>query len=71
MGVTEYTVHIVFIRGIDMKVGDQVIVKTSQAFIGKVGVVSEITNQGRVVVRYGEHVGFYTIGKDEFEVVPL
>ncbi len=53
-----------------MKNGDKVIVKTSQAFPGEVGVVTEITNQGRVVVTYGYlMVGFYTLGKDVFEIV--
>jgi hypothetical protein len=52
-----------------MKIGDQVLVKTSQAFPDEVGKVKEITNQGRVMVQFGAHVGFYTIGKDVFEIL--
>jgi hypothetical protein len=53
-----------------MKPKDHVKVLTSIAMPDTVGVVREITNQGRVVVEFSNNrVGFYTLGSDEFEIV--
>lgn len=53
-----------------MKTGDTVKVLTSIAFPNVSGKVEEMTNQGRVVVRFPDNqCGFYTLGKDEFEII--
>lgn len=53
-----------------MKIGDKVKVLTSIAMPDEIGVVEEKTNQNRVVIRFsGDRVGFYTYGKDEFEII--
>ena len=54
----------------DMKTGDTVKVLTSAAFPNEPGKIEEMTNQGRVVVRFSDNrCGFYTLGENEFEVI--
>ena len=53
-----------------MKTGDTVKVLTSAAFPNEPGKIEEMTNQGRVVVRFSDNrCGFYTLGENEFEVI--
>ncbi len=53
-----------------MTKGTKVKVLTSEAFPDLVGIIKEITNQGRITIDFGVGVGVYTLEKNTFQIMP-